>query len=170
MRGFHQWHFKEGQPKLSPNECLQFDPSPVKYLWRRKLQSRLFPYSCCTTCSLRPSLSRILLLIQFCDCFKTLLCRIQWCDHWHEVVLHGVIYDHLWLFLLPLVIGSSYICSRLFDHGGHKGINIMLFKDIQHPHLPCVEALCSFKSIFRSDGYWCHCFKIFLNASRSKEA
>ena len=111
-------------------------------------------------------MSRILLLIQFCECFKTIILCLQWCDHPHEVVFHGFIYDPIFLWLILIVIDSPCICSGIFNYSGHKEIKIMLFKDIQHPHLPCVEALCSFKSIFRSDGYWCHCFKLFSQYSK----
>ena len=112
-------------------------------------------------------LSIDLLLVNICECFETLLFHIQWCDHRHEIVLHGFKYGHVWFFLILLVIFSSCICSGFFDHGGHKIIDTMLFKNIDYPCLPCIEVGCSFESIFLSDGYGSHYFKLFLNASRA---
>ena len=137
------------------------DPSPLKYLWRRKFQSHLFPYPCCINFSLMPSFEYDPSSHTSLWLFQTLICRLQWCDRQHEVFFHGVIYDPLWLCLILLVIGSSWICNRFFDHRGHKRIMIMLFENVDHSFLPCVEVWCAFKSIFWLDGFRFHFFNIF---------
>ena len=99
-------------------------------------------------------------------CIKTLPCGLQRNDHGHEIVLNRIKDGMLSLWLILLEVDSRFIGGMILYHFGYITIKIMLFKNIQHPCLPCVEVGSTFKAIFRPNEDRCHGCNILLNSSR----
>ena len=76
-------------------------------------------------------------------------------------------YDMIGLCLIVLEFDSSFFGGMLLYHFVYITIKVMLFKNIQHPFLPCVEVGSTFKAIFWLNEDRCHGCNIFLNSSRS---
>ena len=112
-------------------------------------------------------LTRGILLEKTGECIKTLPCGLQQIDHGHEIVLNRIKNDMLSYCLILFEVDSPFNGGRLLFHYGYITIKVMLFKNIQHPCLPCVEVGSTFKAVFRLNKDRCHGYNIFLNSSRS---
>ena len=108
-----------------------------------------------------------LLLKKIGECIKTLPCNFQRNNHGHEISLNRIKDDMLGLLFILLEFDSPFIGGRILYHCGCITIKVMLFKNIQHPYLPCVEVESTFKEVFRSNEDRCHGCNILLNSSSS---
>ena len=89
-----------------------------------------------------------LLLENIFESIKKLPCGLQWNDYGHKIFLYQIKDDMLGLYLILLEFDSPFIGGRLLFHYGYITIKVMLFKNIQHPILPCVEFGTTFKVVF----------------------
>ena len=153
----------------SLHPCREYQ-SPL-FTWMEKLlfSERISPFlhSCCEGMILLFNvhnlyldatlvLNRCLLLKNNGECIKTLPCSLQRNDHGHEFVLNWIKDDMIGLLFILLEVDSPFIGGRILYHCGYITIKVMLFKNIQHPFLPCVEVGSTFKLVFQLDGDWCH--------------
>ena len=90
------------------------------------------------------------------ECIKTLPCGVQRNDHGHEIVFDRIKDDMLGICMILIKVDSPLICGRLLYHCGYITIKVMLFKNIQHPCLPCVEVGSTLEEVFWLNIDWFH--------------
>ena len=112
-------------------------------------------------------LTKGLLLENIGECIKTLPCGLQQNNHGHEIFLNRIKDNIIGILFILLEVYSPFIGGSLLYHYGYITNKVILFKNIQHPCLPCVEVGSTFKAIFRSNGYCCHGCNILFNTSIS---
>ena len=111
-------------------------------------------------------LTRWILLEKIGKCIKTPPSGLKQNDHGHEIVLNRIKDGMLSLLSILLEVDSRFIGGMILYHFGYITIKIMLFKNIQHPCLPCVEVGSTFKVVFWPSRDWWHSCNIFPNSSR----